>query len=131
MNEMYTRYILGKVTSCRTYTLEKSSRNNTWFKNFRSSIRTRVLPARRYSILLVPVGVMDELVVQVTGPLTVELLTAMWALDRSPRLDANIDHGTITGLGRGRNFGHDAQRGDGNTQERWKGTPKTSCLVLR
>merc|ERR1712050_736590 len=52
------------------------------------------------SILLVPVGVMDEFPVQLLRLLGLELLPAIWALENTIRLDPDIDHRAVAGLGR-------------------------------
>merc|ERR1740130_2292560 len=49
------------------------------------------------SILLVPVWVMDELPVQLLCFLSVEVLTALWALEAACHLDPNILNAAISG----------------------------------
>ena len=51
------------------------------------------------SVLLMPVGVMDELPVQLLRLLGLELLPAIGALIAAIHLDPDIDHSAVTGLG--------------------------------
>merc|ERR1740121_596009 len=57
------------------------------------------LSRRGLSVLLVPVGVVDELPVQLLGLLGVKLLAAIRALERARHPHPHIDHGAITGHG--------------------------------
>ena len=66
------------------------------FTSFFSMLKTYFCP----SILLVSVGVMDELPVQLLGLLRVKLLTAFCTLKACTHLDAHVLGGAITRLRR-------------------------------
>merc|ERR1719453_1584169 len=62
---------------------------------------SRILESAIGLVLLVPVGVVDELPVQLLGLLGVKLLAAVGALEGAAGLDANILDGAIARLGGG------------------------------
>ena len=55
----------------------------------------------RCSVLLMPVGIMDELPVELLGLLRIELLAAVGALEGARRPDADVHNGAVSGLGLG------------------------------